>query len=167
MFYRKSEIKLITARVCRDIQEREAALGVRRAVFVEEQGVPATLEYDALDETAHHFLLTDGDAPIGAARLVTLAPGVGKIGRVAVLSERRGAGLGRILMDAVESHSEKLGLTLLVLHAQTPVVGFYERRGYVTEGDEFFEADIPHFKMSISLEALRFRPSSQRRGRER
>jgi predicted GNAT family N-acyltransferase len=135
-------------------------------VFVEEQGVPAALEYDALDENAHHFLLTEGDAPVGAARLVVLGPGTGKIGRVAVLFERRGAGLGNALMDAVEAHSETLGLATLVLHAQTPVVGFYEKRGYVCEGNEFFEADIPHFKMSISLEALRFRPSSPRRGIE-
>jgi predicted GNAT family N-acyltransferase len=142
---------MISAQVCQDSDEREKALGVRRAVFVEEQGVPATLEYDALDESAHHFLLTDGEQAVGAARLVVLGPGMGKIGRVAVLFERRGAGLGNILMDTVEAHGKSLGLTTLILHAQTPVVGFYEKRGYVCEGSEFFEADITHVKMSKSL----------------
>jgi predicted GNAT family N-acyltransferase len=145
------------------------ALAVRRAVFVEEQGVPPDLEVDEYDDpdAATHFLATDGDTPVGAARLRPYGTadqehgdGDGdetrngdedarraKVERVAVLPERRGEGFGAQLMDAVETTASEDGFDTLVLHAQTHVEGFYQRRGYRTVGDEFEEAGIPHVEM--------------------
>ena len=127
----------------------EAALSVRRAVFVDEQGVPEDRELDGLDEDAIHFVACDGDEAIGVARLRAYDNGcaTGKIERVAVLENRRGDGIGRELMAAAEETAAGVGYDELVLHAQAPVVAFYRRLGYRTEGEEFEDAGIPHRSM--------------------
>ncbi|MFB6269154.1 MAG: GNAT family N-acetyltransferase [Halobacterium sp.] len=125
----------------------EDALRVRYAVFVEEQGVPEELEVDDYEDEALHFVAYDEDGdPVGAARLREYEDGVGKVERVAVLESRRGEGWGDALMDAVEAAAGER-FDELYLHAQLPAAGFYDRRDYEREGDEFEEAGIPHVAM--------------------
>ena len=54
-------------------------------------------------------------------------------------------------MDALEAEARERGFESLVLHAQTPVEGFYAERGYQSVGEEFEEAGIPHIEMSREL----------------
>jgi len=123
------------------------ALAVRRAVFVEEQGVPEHLEVDGNDDSATHFVAYDGDRPVGTARLRPYDDSTAKVERVAVLETERGAGIGRRVMDAVETAAADAGYESVVLHAQVPVVGFYERLGYEVTSEEFEDAGIPHREM--------------------
>jgi len=132
-------------------REREDAFRVRHDVFVEEQGVDESQEYDAHDETATHFVAYDGDDPIGAARLREYEDGVGKVERVAVLESRRGSGVGRAVMATLEQRAVMRGFDTLVLHAQTQAAGFYRTLGYERRGATFEEADIPHVEMRTSL----------------
>jgi predicted GNAT family N-acyltransferase len=129
------------------------ALAVRRAVFVDEQDVPPELEVDDFDElgAATHFVAYDGSEAVGAARLRPSDEGRAKVERVAVLKARRGEGIGGRLMDALEAEARERGFESLVLHAQTPVEGFYAERGYQSVGEEFEEAGIPHIEMSREL----------------
>jgi len=129
--------------------ERDACFQVRMRVFVEEQGVPAWEELDAWDESADHFLAQVGGEIVGTARLVDLGGGKGKIGRVAVLPEHRGAGIGRELMRAVMEAGFRRH-SVLVLDAQLPVIAFYERLGFQAEGEVFLDAGIPHRRMTCS-----------------
>ncbi len=123
---------------------------IRTIVFVEEQEVPLELEMDEYDAVATHFLLRDGETPLATARLVD-KHGLAKIGRVAVLKEARGRGLGLLLMQAVIEEAKHRGFTESVLDAQTYAVPFYARLGYVAEGEEFDDAGIPHFLMRRKL----------------
>jgi predicted GNAT family N-acyltransferase len=124
---------------CRDI---------RREVFVDEQGVPLDEEMDTYDATATHFLaILDGD-PVGTARLRSLADGTPKAERVAVRAAWRRHGVGRALMRALE---DAAGAPEIVLHAQLPVLAFYEALGYRAEGPVFDEAGIPHRAMRKTL----------------
>ena len=127
------------------------ALAVRRAVFVEEQGVPEHLEVDGNDDSATHFVAYDGDRPVGTARLRPYDDSTAKVERVAVLETERGAGIGRRVMDAVETAAADAGYESVVLHAQVPVVGFYERLGYEVTSEEFEDAGIPHREMRKDL----------------
>ncbi|PSQ44610.1 GNAT family N-acetyltransferase [Halobacteriales archaeon SW_5_68_122] len=127
------------------------ALAVRRAVFVEEQGVPEHLEVDGNDESATHFVANDGDRPVGAARFRPHDDSTAKVERVAVLKPERGAGIGRRLMDAVETAAADDDYESVVLHAQVPVVGFYERLDYKVTSEEFEDAGIPHREMRKGL----------------
>lgn len=68
------------------------------------------------------------------------------IGRVAVRADRRGDGLARELMRrAIEVIDAEGGASML--HAQTYVVGLYERFGFETFGEEYEEAGIAHRSM--------------------
>lgn len=125
------------------------ALAIRKRVFVEEQDVPMDREVDGLDDVATHFLLTDPE-PVATAR-VRPHDGALKVERVAVLADHRGEGYGRAVMDAVEAYAHREGYDEVVLHAQVPVVAFYERLGYTVEGEEFEDAGIPHRTMRKTL----------------
>jgi Predicted acyltransferase len=129
------------------------ALAVRRAVFVDEQDVPETVEMDEHDATATHFLAWDSarDEPVGTARLRHPKAATGKAERVAVLRPYRGEGLGRRLMECVESEARGQGCSRIRLNAQTHVEDFYAKLGYETVSGLFYEAGIPHVEMTKDL----------------
>jgi predicted GNAT family N-acyltransferase len=142
----------IDVRVADGERERDDAFAVRRAVFVEEQGVDEDVEYDDHDATAVHVVAYDAGDPIGAGRLREVADRVGKIERVAVREPDRGRGVGRALMDALEARAGADGLTTLKLHSQTHAAEFYRTLGYERRGPAFEEAGIPHVEMRKSIE---------------
>ncbi len=126
----------------------EAARAVRLAVFVDEQGVPADLEMDALDATARHWVAQDGTGGvIGTARAVPLADGTWKIGRVAVIKAWRGRGVGAAVMRAIMRDLVAAGAPGAYLESQTHAATFYAKLGFVAEGEAFMEAGIPHVAM--------------------
>lgn len=128
--------------------ERGRLSCVRRAVFIDEQGVPEAMEWDADDAVSLQLLALDGAGqPIGCARLLP----DGHIGRMAVLPAWRGRGVGRALLDAAIHAAQARGHTLLKLSAQTHAAGFYARAGFVAMGEEYEEAGIPHVAMQKSL----------------
>ncbi|MFE7777448.1 GNAT family N-acetyltransferase [Streptomyces sp. NPDC057445] len=130
--------------------DREACFGVRKEVFVVEQGVPAEIEYDVHDADAVHLLAVGPEGPLGTARLLTGLlpdPASGSLGRLAVTRSARGLGVGAALVGAVEAAARARGLTSVDLHAQTHALGFYERLGYEAYGPEFPDAGIPHRSM--------------------
>jgi predicted GNAT family N-acyltransferase len=121
---------------------------VRRAVFIDEQGVPEELEWDADDAASLHFLVVDSTGQaIGCARLLP----DGHVGRMAVLSEWRGRGVGQALLAAVLDAARARGHDTLRLSAQTHAAAFYARAGFVAVGGEYEEAGIPHVAMKKQL----------------
>ena len=126
----------------------EACHALRRVVFVDEQRVDASLEWDDLDALAEHFLARrTGDAlPLGTARLRVVA-GRAKAERVAVRADARKTGVGRALMEALEVRARARGCEEIVLDAQLSALAFYEALGYVAEGPVFEEAGIDHRAM--------------------
>lgn len=121
---------------------------VRRAVFIEEQGVPEELEWDGEDEAAIHVLASDHDGqPIGTGRLLMHDPPA-HIGRMAVVKAWRGRGVGSAILDALLAEVGRRGLAGVFLNAQTQAVPFYERFGFEREGQEFPDAGMPHYRMT-------------------
>lgn len=127
---------------------REALSSVRTRVFVEEQAVPAALEWDDCDDTAYHWLATaDDGAPIGTARMLR----DGHIGRMAVVPAWRGRGVGSALLAAALRRAREDDLYEAYLYAQTHAVPFYERAGFQVVGEPFMDANIPHLTMRLQL----------------
>jgi ElaA protein len=125
---------------------------LRRIVFIEEQGVSEAVEVDDLDDQAIHLLATLDGVPMGSARLLPMGE-IGKIGRVCVLKEARGTGLGAALMRAAVAEFRKLpGIRKVKLGAQSHALGFYERLGFVAVGPEYMEAGIAHREMVLTLQ---------------
>jgi ElaA protein len=124
---------------------------LRRTVFIEEQGVSEADEVDDKDDEAIHLLATQNGKPVGSARLLVMGE-TGKIGRVCVLDEARGTGLGAQLMQAAVTRFRSVpGVTKVKLGAQTHALGFYERLGFTAIGPEFDDAGIPHREMVLTL----------------
>jgi len=81
---------------------------------------------------------------------VVLQHGNAKIGRMAVLKPRRGRGIGTKLLKHAIGMAKKQSAQKIYLHAQVPVIGFYEARGFHSTGRIFSEAGIPHRKMILT-----------------
>jgi ElaA protein len=124
---------------------------LRRRVFIEEQGVSEADEIDDLDGAAIHLLAVVAGRPVGTARLLTDGE-TGKIGRVCVLPEARGAGLGAALIRAaVAEISAMPGLIRAKLGAQVQALGFYERLGFTAVGPVYLDAGLEHRDMVLQL----------------
>ena len=130
---------------------RDAAR-LRTAVFVREQGIPADVEADALDASARHAVLYNRlGQPVATGRLLQQAPGVGRIGRMAVDRSVRGAQWGRVLLAALVEAARARGDTQVQLHAQCSAQGFYERAGFTVAGAPYEEAGLAHVLMTQVL----------------
>jgi len=121
---------------------------VRERVFIDEQKVPRELEWDEWDDPSEHAVACDAAGnPIGTARLLP----DGRIGRMAVLKDWRGRGVGGALLTAMLDRARGRSMVRAVLHAQTQAAGFYRSFGFSARGEEFLEAGIPHVEMTLEL----------------
>ena len=119
---------------------------VRETVFVQEQGVPLALEWDELDPLCHHVVARDarGEA-IGTGRLSPKRT----IGRMAVLRDWRGRGVGDAMLRELLVQAIELGWREVSLHAQASAIEFYARHGFLPFGERFEEAGIDHQSMRL------------------
>ena len=133
-------------------QAAREAQALRHAVFVEEQGIPAAMAGDDADEDAVHALARNrlGRA-LATGRLLAPAPGIARIGRMAVLRSLRGSGAGRAVLDALLDAARRRGDREVVLDAQLAAVPFYRRAGFAPRGAQFVEAGIVHQQMVLTL----------------
>jgi len=120
------------------------AYAIRHKVFVEEEGVDPNLENDH-EEDSHHYLLLMGGKALATARWRETEKGI-KLERFAVLPDFRNRGLGGIILNEVLNDVVPLGKTIY-LHSQLRAVPFYERHGFVKEGDILYEAGMAHHYM--------------------
>lgn len=128
--------------------QREALHELRRIVFIEELHVPEQRERDSLDAESWHVLARDGSGqPIGCGRLTSTR----KIGRLAVLPDWRGQGVGLAMLRELVSRARTQGWPEVALDAQVGAIGFYERAGFVAHGEEFEDAGVAHRAMRMTL----------------
>ena len=121
---------------------------VRETVFVNEQAVPLDMEWDEWDVQSDHAVALDSAGKaIGTGRLLP----EGRIGRMAVLKEWRGQGVGAAVLRSLLERALQRGMRRVTLHAQKQAVGFYLRFGFSARGEEFSEAGIPHLEMTLEL----------------
>jgi len=142
---------LYNVKIVETAKEHEDAFAVRKQVFVEEQGVPLHLECDAEDASATHFIMYEGNDPVGAARLRNIVDDTAKIERVCILQDQRGKKLGALIMKEMEKHAISMNKKKLKLHAQSYAIPFYEKLGYTVTSPEFMDAGIPHRAMEKTI----------------
>jgi predicted GNAT family N-acyltransferase len=128
-------------------QARAHAAPIRFAVFVEEQGVPLEIELDEMDPGSLHALAFENDSPVGTGRLLP----DGHIGRMAVLKDWRGRGVGGRILAALMDEARRRGHREVVLSAQVHATAFYRSHGFAEEGAEYLDAGIPHRNMRRPL----------------
>ena len=133
-----------------DRSRMEQAWALRRRVFIEEQRVPEEIELDADDARAFHALALEEERPVGCGRMLAQGNYV-KIGRMAVLAERRGTGVGRRVLEFLIEYARRRGFRRAVLDAQLHAEGFYLKQGFTPVGEVFEEAGIMHRRMERAL----------------
>ena len=127
-----------------------SAYDIRLAVFIREHHVPENMEFDLEDESAWHALAYLNNNCIGTARL-NVDNQIGKIGRMAVLSQYRGMGVGRQLIQSLLKYGQSLDVNKYALNAQLSAIRFYEKIGFEVIGNIFQEVGIAHQKMVLNL----------------
>jgi len=130
-------------------EAREEARPIRLTVFVEEQRVPVEIEWDEHDATSVHALAY---SPAGGAVATGRLLPDGHIGRMAVLKEWRGKGVGGAILERLIGVACERGDREIELFAQTQALEFYRRYGFAESGEVFEEAGIPHQAMRKSLQ---------------
>ncbi|HZH04818.1 MAG TPA: GNAT family N-acetyltransferase [Myxococcaceae bacterium] len=130
------------------------ALAIREVVFIEEQHVPEGLERDEEDASAFHVLAVRGGHAVGTARLVMSAPVPpgetgrwAQIGRMAVLQQARGSGVGSLLLQTLETEARRREVAGILLRAQLTALEFYKKHGYLPVGPVFKEVGMDHLEM--------------------
>ena len=132
------------------VADLPALIALRHEVFCVEQGVPVELERDGRDATAMHLVAIDAGTVIGTCRILA-GRETWRLGRMAVRVDRRADGVGKRLIDLAHREARAAGARRVSLAAQVPVQGFYERQGYISQGEVFMEAGIPHILMDCEL----------------
>ncbi|UCB53998.1 MAG: GNAT family N-acetyltransferase [Thiotrichales bacterium] len=126
-------------------QQQDRLKAIRKSVFIDEQHVPKELEWDGQDAGCTQFLASLNSTPVATARLTSQ----GQIGRMAVLGDFRDRGIGSRLLKTVLDQAQREGHEQVFLHAQVNVINFYEKHGFVAEGDVFVDAGIDHISMRL------------------
>jgi predicted GNAT family N-acyltransferase len=119
---------------------------IRRKVFIEEQDVPEELEVDEFDRIAEHVVVYIEEKTVATGRLVNIE-GEDLLGRIAVLKELRGKGLGKVVVENLIKRAGEKGLEEIHLHAQLTAQKFYEKLGFHAYGEIFDDAGIDHISM--------------------
>ena len=123
---------------------------LREEVFVVSQRITAEAEFDGKDPEALHVLARDGAGRmVATARLFEAARPI-KVGRICVLPELQGQGLGTRLMEHVHS---VLGARPAAMSAQAHLVPWYASLGWQPTGGIYDECGIPHQRLTRNATA--------------
>ena len=125
-------------------------IAIREEAFIKGRGVPRDVEIDGRDSELLHFCVYEGKTLLAYLR----SEDIGKmlhIGRICVKKDCRKKGYGRILMDFLFGYAKENGFSAVELSAVDTAVGFYEKIGFVAEGDFYLETGVPHIYMKKEL----------------
>jgi predicted GNAT family N-acyltransferase len=139
--------QLVTIKTVTWKEAEDALRSVRTPVFIDEQLVTPTFEWDDIDANAVHLLAMVEQQTIGCLRIIEYQ----KIGRMAVLKNWRGLGIGAALLAEAVNICRNHGEQYIQLSAQTHAIAFYEKAGFVQVSDEYCDVNIPHVDMQLSL----------------
>ena len=132
------------------IDEHESLTMIREKVFIEEQKVTSQLEWDGMDEEAIHFLAFKNEKAIGCARAFVIENYM-QLGRMAVLKEYRGEGVGTALIEKAITTAKLNQLSAIYISAQCQAIDFYKKFGFEITSDIYLDAEIPHRDMKLEL----------------
>ena len=123
---------------------------IREKVFIQEQKVMPELEWDGMDEKAIHFLVFNDKAAIGCARAIVIKDHM-QLGRMAVLKEYRGQGIGSALIEKAMTTAKLNQLSAIYISAQCHAIDFYKKFGFEVTSDIYLDAEIPHRDMTLDF----------------
>lgn len=127
------------------------ACALRNELLRRPLGLDLFTEDLAAESAYRHYGMLEEERVVACVLAVPLTPKKAKLRQMAVSVEYQNQGVGRQLLQNLELDLKRQGVESLELEARTTAVGFYEKLGYVTEGEEFLAVSIPHVRMVKSL----------------
>lgn len=127
------------------------AYTIREKVFCDEQGYSLDMELDEQDKESLHVILCNENIPFATGRLYWTSSDTIRFGRIAVLKEFRGNGIGKIILEVMMKKANSMGAKHLELDSQCYAIGFYEKSGFHICGDEHMDGHVPHKMMVRDL----------------
>jgi GNAT superfamily N-acetyltransferase len=125
----------------------QAAVFLRNEVLRRPLGLAFSPEQLAAEVGSIHLSAYDEHTLLGCLNLLPLPDGEIKMRSVAVRPDLQRAGVGTALIKHSELLATQEGFRRMMLHARETAVPFYQRLGYVIEGERFEQVTLPHFKM--------------------
>ena len=117
--------------------QQAGAYYVRIQGMARQHDITLRREFDEHDTPdTKYIVLTDDEFPVATCRLYQIDEETAMIGRVVVLPEYRGKGLGKRVMAEAEKWLLEMGYIKAVVESRDVAVGFYERIGYETVDDK-------------------------------
>tara|TARA_B100000530_G_C15752322_1_gene406089 strand:- start:302 stop:739 length:438 start_codon:yes stop_codon:yes gene_type:complete len=123
---------------------------IRKKVFTNELGISESELFDKYDETCEHYILFDGQQPVGSIRFLKIKQYI-KLERMAILSEFRTKNYGKSAILQLTEYYETLGYSKIILDSIYSVKDFYKKCGFIEEGEIFQRVGIDHIRMSLKL----------------
>lgn len=127
------------------------ALEIRKAVFVEEQGISLLDELDSFDNESTHYVAYIDNNRAATVRVKLEKDNIWHIQRVATLKKYRHMGIASALLNEIITDARKSNINTLSLGAQIDAKKFYENLGFFEEGMPFLDANILHIKMNKKI----------------
>jgi predicted GNAT family N-acyltransferase len=125
---------------------------IREIVLRQPLGLSLSNEDLSQDQHDTIFVALHNGKAIGCLMAMHLDAGTLKLRQMAVYPDWQGKSIGRMLMNDAEAFAKEHSYSRISLHARKYAMDFYSKLGYDTIGDEFTEVNIPHYKMTKSLQ---------------
>jgi len=134
-------------RITTGTAEYEQMLGLRDRVLRIPLGL--SVRNDNLLQDEHDILLVScqDSQIIGCVILHPIDKETVRLRAMAVTPAYQGKGIGRLLVKEAERVARDEGFPRIILRARIVVAGFYEKLGYIRQGEIFTEVSIPHVLM--------------------
>ena len=124
---RESEIEVLRAE---SEWQRAGAYSVRVQGMNRQHHILLREEFDEHDgDGTRYIVLLDDGYPVATCRFYEIGAGSVALGRVVVLPEYRGRGLGRRVVEEAERWIRELGCREIVIDSRIVAVPFYEKLG--------------------------------------
>jgi|TARA_B110000208_G_scaffold192062_1_gene262410 predicted GNAT family N-acyltransferase len=129
---------------------QKACRPIRETVFILEQKIDSSLEWDNVDNLSTHVLLRNNNLDIGCARFFYKENYI-KLERMAILKKYRKQGFGSLLIESIVKHIRGGETLMIIISAQVAAIPFYKKQGFVLVGDSYIEAGINHHQMVLNI----------------
>lgn len=131
--------------------EYEQMVKLRDDILRRPLGLSFTREELEKEKSNIHIVAYEDERMLGCCMLVEEEPQTVRLRQMAVMNDLQGKGVGKALMQFAENIARDRGYKKITMHARKNALGFYEKMGYKTTGNEFHEITIPHYVMEKEL----------------
>jgi N-acetylglutamate synthase-like GNAT family acetyltransferase len=129
----------------------EQMINLRMEVLLNPIGVPRS--YINPEKESNDILIGafEEEQILGCCILTVVDTTIMQLRQMAVSQTLQRSGVGAAIIGFAEQQAKDRGYTTLMMHARDAVIPFYEKQGYIIDGDGFTEVNIPHHKMKKEL----------------